>query len=189
MPIDPLLPVGILLLVSGWLVIPMAVRLSGFAIGLFGGILLLDLFALAFPDWHVPAWGYLVSAIVFGCLGASAATTLLWLAIFLCGVFCALTLKVRLDETFHLSRDLAKGPLGEFALSPWFTAAVGLLGGALLSLLRRYLLIVLSSLAGAVLIARGAHFDEKWLTLALVGIGFQTLCCVAPRWRKRAEGP
>jgi hypothetical protein len=177
MPIDPILVVGVVLLLLGWLAIPLAVSVFGWLIGIMGGIMLIDYVVIHFPQQHLPEWSYLLAAGVLGFLGWVIAKKLFYVLIFLGGVFGALTLKGQLDMVYNLTQELTQTPLGSFAQTPWFTMIVGLAGGALLSLLRRYLLILLSSLAGAILIARTAQMEQKILILVLVGIGFQTLCC------------
>ncbi len=177
MHLHPYLIVGVVLLLLGWLAIPLAVTLSGGFVGLMGGILIIDFISVKFPTQQIPDWAYPVSAAVLALLGAMMARKIFSWLIFVGGVFGALALKVQLDSIYGLSTELAKGPIGGFATTPWFTLIVGLAGGALLSLLRKYLLIVLSSLTGAVLVARYGGLEEKMVILALVGLGFQTLCC------------
>ena len=177
LPFHPLLIVGVVLLLLGWLAIPLAVTLLGGFVGMLGGVLLVDLIITYFPAAQIPEWGYPVSAVILGVLGAIVARKLLYWLIFVAGVFGTLALKAQLDSTYGLSEELVRS-LGGFAGTPWFTLIVGLLGGALLALLRRYVLVVLSALVGAVLIARTAGLEEKMLILVLVGIGFQTLCVV-----------
>lgn len=177
MPVHPLLIVGVVLLLLGWLAIPLAVTFSGGLVGLMGGVLLIDFVSVNYPSQQIPDWAYLVAAAVLALLGAMVAKKIFHWLIFVGGVFGALALKVQLDSIYGLSEELAKGPVGAFASTPWFTLIVGLAGGALLSLLKKYLLIVLSSLTGAVLIARYGGLEDKVVILALVGLGFQTLCC------------
>ena len=177
MTIHPYLIVGVVLLLLGWLAIPLAVTLSGGFVGLMGGILIIDFISVKFPAQQIPDWAYPVSAALLALLGAMMARKIFSWLIFVGGVFCALALKVQLDSIYGLSTELAKGPIGDFATTPWFTLIVGLAGGALLSLLKKYLLIVLSSLTGAVLVARYGGLEDKMVILALVGLGFQTLCC------------
>ncbi len=190
--IHPFLPVGLALLLLGWVAIPLAVRVVGWSLGALVGVLLVDVFILLSPETRIPDWSYLLGAVVFAFIGGMAARAFFGLVIFVSGVLIALALKVRLDEAVALSERLAEGPLGEFASSPWFTLLTGLVGGVLLSLLQRYLMIVGSSLAGAALIVGGVHLGEKWLTLALIGMAVQTLCCTLwmgrGRRSRRAEG-
>jgi hypothetical protein len=189
MPIHPLLIVGVVLLLLGWLAIPLAVTLSGGFVGLMGGVLLIDFISVNFPAQQLPDWAYPVAAAILALLGALVAKKIFYWLIFVGGVFAALALKVQLDSIYSLSEELAKGPIGTFATTPWFTLVVGLAGGALLSLLKKYLLIVLSSLTGAVLVARYGGLEEKMVILALVGLGFQTLCCtLKPRKLFRGGG-
>ncbi len=177
MLVHPLLIVGVVLLLLGWLAIPLAVTLSGGFVGLMGGVLLIDFISTNYPTQQLPDWAYPVAAAVLALLGALVAKKIFYWLIFVGGVFAALALKVQLDSIYNLSEELAKGPIGTFATTPWFTMAVGLAGGALLSLLKKYLLIVLSSLTGAVLVAKYGNLEDKVVILALVGLGFQTLCC------------
>lgn len=177
MPVHPWLIVGVVLLLLGWLAIPLAVTLSGGFVGLMGGVLLIDFVSVNYPTQQLPDWAYPVAAAVLALLGALLAKKIFYWLIFVGGVFGALALKVQLDSIYNLSEQLAQGPLGSFANTPWFTLVVALAGGALLSLLKKYLMIVLSSLAGAVLIARYGGLEDKMVILALVGLGFQTLCC------------
>jgi hypothetical protein len=185
MVIDPMLVAGVILLLSGWLAVPLTIRFAGLATGLLGGVLALDACVLLFPDLRVPDWAYLLSAAIFGLLGMVVARGLWGLTLFLAGFFCALSLKMRLDLHLDLSEMLSQGALGGFALSSWWTFACGLVGGAALCLLQRYVVIVLASLSGAALIVRGTQLDEKWLALALVGMAFQTLCTVL--WSGRSK--
>jgi hypothetical protein len=176
MPVHPLLIVGVVLLLLGWLAIPLAVTLSGGFVGLMGGVLLIDFVSVNFPSQQIPDWAYPVAAAVLALLGALVAKKIFYWLIFVGGVFAVLALKAQLDSIYGLSEQLANGPVGSFAATPWFTLVVGLAGGALLSLLRKYLLIVLSALTGAVLVARYGGLEDKMVILALVGLGFQTLC-------------
>lgn len=175
--VHPFLPAGLVLLLLGWAAIPLAVRVVGWSLGALVGVLLVDIAILLLPDTRIPDWGYLLSAVVFAVVGGLAARAFFGMVVFVSGVLIALALKVRLDEAVGLSERLANGRLGDFAEGPWFTLLAGLLGGVLLSLLQRYLVIVGSSLAGAALIVGGVHLEEKWLTLALIGMAVQTLCC------------
>lgn len=177
MQVNPLVMVGVVLLFFGWLAIPLAVTVLGAALGVMGGILAVDFVSVNFPEIQIPEWSYPAAAIILGGLGWLVAKRLFSLLIFITGVVGALALKAQLDTSMNLSQQLVETPLGQFALTPWFTLFFGVTGGALLSLLKRYLLIVVSSLAGAVLIARNAGMEEKMLILALLGLGFQTLCC------------
>lgn len=177
MEVNPLVVVGVVLLFFGWLAIPLAVTMLGAAIGVLGGVLAVDFVSLNFPEIQTPEWSYPAAAIILGALGWLVARRLFNLLIFIAGVLGALAIKAQLDTSMNFSQQLVGTPLGQFALTPWFTMLFGVAGGGLLSLLKRYLLIVLSSLAGAVLIARNAGLEEKMLILALLGLGFQTLCC------------
>ncbi len=141
MTIHPYLIVGVVLLLLGWLAIPLAVTLSGGFVGLMGGILIIDFISVKFPAQQIPDWAYPVSAALLALLGAMMARKIFSWLIFVGGVFGALALKVQLDSIYGLSTELAKGPIGDFATTPWFTLIVGLAGGALLSLLKKYLLI------------------------------------------------
>lgn len=183
MNLDPLVPLGVILLLTGWLAIPLALWTLGWCLGGLAGLLLVDALALSMTDFSPPIWLYIGAAVILGFVGAFLVRGLFTACLFVAGVFCAMNLKLHLDEVFSLSEELSKSGLGDFALTPWFTLLVALVGGALLMLLRRYLLIVLSTVVGASLLVQSLGIPEKWLTLTLVGIGFQTLC--ASFWHGR----
>ena len=184
MNLHPALLVGILLATMGWVVLPWAVRISGFLLGGTVGILIVDLASLAFPDFwpnSIPIL-FLISALLLGFLGALLAGKVFKASFFVAGFVVAILLKARLDEFQGLSQSLAGGAWGDFPLTVGFTLLCGLVGGILLALLKQYVLVVLTALAGAVLIARYGGLEDKWWLLALVGTAFQIFCLsVLPR--------
>ena len=184
MIIDPAFVAGIVLLLAGWLAVPLAVRVLGLVFGAVTGILLTDLSILAFPDFHPRIWSFVVLGIAAGLIGMVVATKTLEAFFFLAGFFAALVLKLRLDQAYGFSDSLSGGFWGEFPHTIWFTLLTALLGGLLLGFLRRYLIILLSALAGSSMIAERAALQEKWFTIALVGVTFQTLCASAFSRRK-----
>ena len=176
MTVDPEVLVGIVLLLLGWIVLPLALKLLGLVFGATLGLLLVDLAVLLFPDFQPTHWAFLLSGLVFALLGMVMAMKVFRLLLFLSGFVAALVLKMRMDETFDLSARLVGGFWKEFPSTFWFSLLVALLGGLLLCLLQRYLIIALTSLAGAALVVGGTTFEKKWLVLTVVGVAFQTLC-------------
>lgn len=186
MTIDPLVVLGVVLLATGWIALPLALRIIGLVAGSALGLLLIDLSILIFPGFRPNIWAYVASAVVLGLIGIFMAMKLFRLLLFLSGFVAALVLKIRLDEIYDLSGQITGGYWGDFPLTGWFTLVVALVGGLLLSLLHRYLIIVLTAMAGAALVAGGTTFEEKWFTVAAVGSAFQALCVSAfSRKRKR----
>lgn len=168
--------VGIALAALGWIVLPWAVRISGFLLGSTVGILVVDLASLVFPDFRPNSLVFLVSAFLLGFLGAVLAGKVFRITFFVAGFVATILLKARLDEFQGFSQSLAGGALGDFPLTIWFSAACGLVGGFLIGLMKQYVIVVLTALAGSVLAARHADLEEKWWLLALVGVAFQVLC-------------
>jgi hypothetical protein len=104
------------------------------------------------------------------------------LSFFVAGFFVALLLKLRLDELFEVSSSFVGGAWGDFPTTVWFTLLVGLLGGFFLGMLKQYVLVVVTALAGSALMARESGLEEKWLALAVVATAAQVFClCVIPK--------
>jgi hypothetical protein len=186
MTIDPAFVLGIVLLATGWIALPFALRAIGLVAGATLGVLLVDLSVLVFPEFRPPLWAYLGAAVLLGLIGLFMAMKLFRLLLFLSGFVAALVLKIRLDDIYDFSGQITGGFWGDFPLTVWFTLAVALVGGLLLSLLQRYLIVVLTAMAGAALVVRGTTLDEKWFTIAAVGSAFQVLCVSSfSRRRKR----
>jgi hypothetical protein len=188
MTFHPEIWVGFLLSTMGWIVLPWAVRISGFLLGGAVGILLADLASLAFPEFRANSILLLVVILIFGFIGAVFANKLFKISFFVAGGIAAILLKARLDEFQGFSQSLAGGALGDFPLTIWFTLLCGLIGGGLLALLKQYVIVAVTALAGAVLIAKYGGIEEKWLLLAMVGIAVQVFCLsVLPRrWTRAA---
>ena len=176
MTIEPAFVLGIVLLVTGWIALPLALRMLGLVAGGALGVLLIDLSVQIFPDFRPHLWAYVLSGVLLGLIGIMMAMKLFRLLLFVSGFVAALVLKIRLDEVYDFSAQITGGFWGDFPLSEGFTLAVALVGGLLLSLLQRYLIIVLTAMAGAALVVRGTTLEEKWVTIAIVGSVFQVLC-------------
>jgi hypothetical protein len=186
MTIEPALILGIALLATGWIALPLALRMIGLVAGSALGVLLIDLSVSIFPGFRPNLWAYVLSGVLLGLIGTVMAMKLFRLLLFLSGFIATLVLKIRLDEVYDFSAQITGGFWGEFPLSGGFTLAVALVGGLLLSLLQRYLIIVLTAMAGAALVVRGTTLEEKWLTIAAVGSAFQVLCfSLFPRGKKK----
>lgn len=188
MTLHPELLIGVLLLTMGWIALPWAVRISGFLLGGAVGILLADLASLAFPEFRPNSILLLVVMLVFGFIGAVFANKLFKISFFVAGGIAAILLKTRLDEFQGFSQSLAGGSIGDFPLTIWFTLLCGFVGGGMLALLKRYVIVAVTALAGAVLIAKHGGIEEKWLLLAMVGLAVQVFCLsVLPkRWSRAA---
>jgi hypothetical protein len=189
MTLQPEMIAGLILLLGGWAVIPLAIRMVGLLLGAALGVLIIDVFVLTVPDFFPSIWFYIVAGSIFGALGWFIAAKLFLVLVFACGIVGALALKLRLDETLEFSQRLAESGLGDFALTPWFTLLVAVVGGILLAFLKKYLIIVLTALAGTALIVEGTEFQNRSITIAIVGAAFQTLCAsvLMGRKKRRAE--
>lgn len=182
MNLHPALLVGIVLATMGWVVLPWAVRISGFLLGGAVGVLIVDLASFAFPDFRPNSILFLCAAVLVGFFGSLLTNKLFKVSFFLGGFVVAILLKARLDEFHGFSRSLAGGALGEFPLTQWFTLLFGVVGALLLGSLKQYVIVAVTALAGAVLVAKHGGLEEKWLLLALLGVAVQVFCIsVFPR--------
>jgi len=176
----------------GWLLVPIAIRLVGMVVGGLAGVLLADLVGMALPDFEVPGWAHLLSALLFAGIGFWLIKKMFFLTVFVAGFISALAIKTHLDSAHGFSEGLMGGVMGDFAGTPWFTVLIGLAGGLLLALLRRYLIIVLSCLAGTDLMVQAfPQMQDYWIYMAIAGIVFQMFCCLGllhRRRRKRVRG-
>ena len=173
--LDPNLCIGAILLVSGWFAVDFALKLVGICLGGGGALLMIDLLTLTIPDFRAELWMIVLAAVVGAAIGYFLVQKIFRLFLFIVGFLTSVVAVVRMDEAFDLCRQISGGMWGDFPQSQWFPVVAGLVGGVVLMFLEKYLLIVLTAVAGATIIVQGNTLEEKWLTLTLVGIAIQFL--------------
>lgn len=184
--IDPNFILGLVLLLSGWFAVDLAIKVLGLCLGGAAALLTLDLLTLAIPDFRPELWAVVLAAVVGMAIGYFLVQKIFRLFLFVVGFLTSVVSVVRLDEAMDLCAKISGGWWGDFPQSPWFPVVAGLVGGAVLMFLEKYLLIVLTAVAGATLMVQGNDFREKWLTLVLVGAAVQFLLYRAVKSRKKS---
>ena len=149
----------LLRILAGIALLIMGRRLFWLFVGLIGFISGIDIAIYFLPGQ--PEWIIFSIALAAGVLGALLALFFQWLAIGLAGF---LTGGYTVASLLHL---LGWGPSG----IDWFFFLVGgILGTLLIIVLFDWALIILSSLAGAVLITETFHIDRGAATLLFIGL-------------------
>ena len=185
--IDPNLLLGIVLLVSGWLAVDLAIKILGLSLGGAGALLILDLLTLTIPNFRPELWMIVLAGLVGMAIGYFLVQKIFRLFLFMVGFLATVVTVVRLDEVFDLYQRLSGGWWGDFPQSQWFPVVAGLAGGVILMFLEKYLLIVLTAVAGATIIVQGNPLQEKWLTITLVGMAVQFLSYRFLKKKKRKK--
>ncbi|MCA9434946.1 MAG: hypothetical protein KC978_04130 [Candidatus Omnitrophica bacterium] len=184
--LDPNLCIGLILLVSGWLAIDLAIKILGLCLGGAGALLALDLLTLTIPDFRPELWMIVLAGIVGMAIGYFLVQKIFRLLLFIVGFLTSVVTVVRMDEAFNFCERISGGWWGNFPESQWFPVVAGLVGGVVLMFLEKHLLIVLTAVAGATIIVQGNSLQEKWLTITLVGVAVQFLLYRFITKRKKA---
>ncbi|MCA9423888.1 MAG: hypothetical protein H6752_15790 [Candidatus Omnitrophica bacterium] len=184
--LDPNLCIGLILLVSGWLAIDLAIKILGLCLGGAGAMLALDLLTLTIPDFRPELWMIVLAGIVGMAIGYFLVQKIFRLLLFIVGFLTSVVTVVRMDEAFNFCERISGGWWGNFPESQWFPVVAGLVGGVVLMFLEKHLLIVLTAVAGATIIVQGNSLQEKWLTITLVGVAIQFLLYRFITKRKKA---
>ncbi len=185
MTLDPNFCLGLVLLVSGWFAIDLAIKVLGLCLGGGGALLILDILTLTIPDFRPELWMIVLAGVVGMAIGYFLVQKIFRLFLFIIGFLTSVVSIVRLDEAFNLCEQISGGWWGNFPQSPWFPVVAGLVGGVVLMFLEKYLLIVLTAVAGATMMVQGNSLEEKWLTLTLVGTAVQFLLYRALKGKKK----
>jgi hypothetical protein len=142
---------GVVLLIAGWVVYEWIILIAGFLIGATTALAL-------FPQTDT-----LVALVVFligGVIGLALGALLYYVAVFLIGAYIGIVIAEGIALALNLPSVSSIGLL-----------VAGIIGGLILVLLAQELLVILSSVVGAQMIALALGLGVGWmLILALVGI-------------------
>ncbi|MEO8393923.1 MAG: hypothetical protein ABI700_13105 [Chloroflexota bacterium] len=145
---------GVVLLIAGWVVYEWIILIAGFLIGATTAL-------ASFPQANT-----LVALVVFligGVIGIALGALLYYVAVFLIGAFLGIV--------------IAQGIAAALSVPPISTIGIlvaGIVGGLILVLLAQELLVVLSAIVGAQMVALALSLGIGWmLLLALIGIVVQ----------------
>ena len=145
---------GIVLLLAGWLVYEWIILIAGFLIGAATALAL-----VSNPSTVMAILVFLVGGVIGAALGA----LLYYLAVFLIGAYVGIAITQAVAVALSLT-----------PVSVWAVLIGGIVGGLILLLLSMELLMVLSAIVGAQMIAVGLGLSVGWvLLLALVGVIIQ----------------
>jgi len=137
------------------------------------------------PEFRPELWMIVLAGVVGMVVGYFLVQKIFRLFLFVVGFLTAVVSVVRLNEAMDLFQRISGGWWGNFPQSDLFPVVVGLIGGVALMFLEKYLLILLTAVAGATLIVQGNSLQEKWLTIALVGVAVQFLLYQAIKRKKK----
>ncbi|MCA9450025.1 MAG: hypothetical protein KC931_23085, partial [Candidatus Omnitrophica bacterium] len=99
--LDPNLCIGLILLVSGWLAIDLAIKILGLCLGGAGALLALDLLTLTIPDFRPELWMIVLAGIVGMAIGYFLVQKIFRLLLFIVGFLTSVVTVVRMDEAFN----------------------------------------------------------------------------------------
>lgn len=182
---------GTALLLFGWSFYRFGIRAIGFligaAIGASLGYSLVTLLATTQPSIQPYAiWIALGMALLLGLLNMRIVMKVYYLLVFAVGAIYGAHLKIHWFDTLPPASGWLDrlGVLGE---SPWAEILFGLIAGILCVIFQRYLVILLTTLMGGVLIVSVLHPKWHWAfpILVLVGIlsqiGFLRIFHIRPK--------
>lgn len=181
---------GALLCVAGWLLYRVSLRIVGFILGALIGAMVGFTFSVVAAEFGYSGYSTIIIAACALLLGLINAY--LFYKLYLVGIFIICSIAGYLV----LSGPDAVVFLERFNLpdAAWVPFAGGLLIGAGMLLLHRYVVIVLTSLAGSGLLMAGLQIEEhRWLFVAfliggiLIQLGLLNVFKIKPGLRRRIQ--